>query len=251
MRSMLIMVLAAGLALLPYGAPVGAQEKTSSESPPIEHPPVSEGQFAVRLAEALGVASSREKAAAEDSLARANIAPRSGWVSDYPMTPDIIEEVRQSASMSASAGGLNMSEAGAARAVTGVSAAMNLPTRSGGQYGRSGYSLSSHSTSSEYESARQSAPPPEAPALGAPVRARSSTFAGEGRAAGTARFSSSGERIPLERSNARNPVSTMRNLRGSYGGPSGRDGRYGAHPYSGESAFSGGYQAGGTGGGGR
>lgn len=137
MKSMLILVLAAGLAFFPYGAAVEAQN-TSSEHPPIAQPLVSEGQFAVELANALGLTSSQHQAAAEDALARVNIAPRNGWISDYPMTPDIIEEVRQSAARSASEGVLKMSQADAARTVADVSAGLNLPVRESGNYSQPG-----------------------------------------------------------------------------------------------------------------
>ena len=168
MRSMLIMVLAAGLAFLPCGAQVKAQDEPSG-SPPIEQPLVSEGQFAVKLAAALGLTSSRDEAAAEDSLARANIAPRNGWISNYPMTPDIIEEVRRSAAMAASAGTLRMSEADAARAVGGVSSAMSLPVRAGGEYPQPGYNSPGYGPGPEYEG-NPGAPPPGAPANGAPAQ---------------------------------------------------------------------------------
>lgn len=155
MRSMLIMILAAGLVLLPLGAAIEAQE-TTSERPPIEQPLVSEGQFAVELANALGLSSSHDEAAAEDSLSRVNIAPRNGWIADYPVTPDILEEVRDSAAGSASAGAIKMSAADAARTVDAVSSALNLLVREKGD-SQSGY------PSGEYGSA--SAPPP---AYGAP-----------------------------------------------------------------------------------
>jgi hypothetical protein len=171
MRSMLIIVVvAAGLAFLPYAAPVGAQE-TSSGRPPVGQPLVSEGQFAVKLANGLGLTSSQHEAAAEDSLSRVNIAPRNGWISDYPMTPDIIEEVRQSAARAALAGGLNMSEDNAARAVSDVSSAMNLPVGFRDQYSQQASSSSSYSSSSEYASsssygADSQAPPPDGGAYG-------------------------------------------------------------------------------------
>ena len=156
MKSMLIMVLAASLAFLPYAAPVKAQD-TSSGRPPIEQPLVSEGQFAVELASALGLTSTNDEAAAEDSLARVRIAPRNGWITDYPMTPDIIEEVRQSASKAASAGALNMSEADAARTVSDVSSAMNLPVTQSGKYPQPSYN--SYSTNPENQSSPGSTPP--------------------------------------------------------------------------------------------
>ncbi len=94
--------------------------------------------------------SRQDEAAAEDSLARVNIAPRNGWISDYPMTPDIIEEVRDSAARAAAAGGLNMSEEGAARAVSDVSSSMNLPVTAGGGYAQPGYNPAGNGSNPEY-----------------------------------------------------------------------------------------------------
>src|SRR5208337_858170 len=125
-----------------------------------EQPLVREGDFAVELATALNLTKSNDEAAAESSLAAINIAPRNGWISDYPMTPDIISEVRDSAARSASAGSLNMSEADASSTVDRISTAMNLPVKIAGE--SYGYESSS-SSSSEYSSSSSSsaAAPPE------------------------------------------------------------------------------------------
>ena len=108
--------------------PQWAQGSTSPR-PPVEQPLVSEGEFAVELANSLHLTSSHDEAAAENSLAAINIAPRNGWISDYPVTPDIIAEVRESAARSASSGSLSLSEADVARAVDSVSIAMHLPVK--------------------------------------------------------------------------------------------------------------------------
>ena len=153
-RVLVILLVAAGLVLAPYTGSVNAQSSTSRR-PPIEQPLVSEGEFAVELANALNLTSSHDEAAAENSLAAINIAPRNGWISNYPMTPDIIAELRESTARSASSGGLNLSEADAARAVDSVSIAMNLPIKVAGEK----YTDES-SSSSEYQSS-SAAPPPE------------------------------------------------------------------------------------------
>lgn len=156
MRRLLVIFLAASLTLAPYTASVSAMV-SSSDRPPIEQPIVREGEFAVELATALNLTSSRDEAAAENSLAAVNIAPRNGWISDYPMTPDIIAEVRDSAARAASAGSLNMSEADAGQTVDKVSTALDLPIKMSAER----YSYDSSSSSrSEYESAPALPPPP-------------------------------------------------------------------------------------------
>ena len=133
--------------------PLCERRKIILQPSPIEQPLVSEGEYAVELATALNLTSSHDEAAAENALASINIAPRNGWISDYPMTPDIIAEVRDSTARSASAGSLAMSEADAAGVVDGVNTAMNLPVKAGGEtYGAETGSRYSSGSSSEYES---------------------------------------------------------------------------------------------------
>ena len=154
---MLAIFVAAGLVLAPFTASVNAKSSTS-QRPPIEQPLVSEGEYAVELASALNLTSSHDEAAAESSLSSISIAPRNGWISDYPMTPDIIAEVRESAARSASSGSLSISEADATRTVDSVSIAMNLPVKAADEK----YTYeSSSSSSSEYQSSSAPPPPPE------------------------------------------------------------------------------------------
>ena len=174
MKRVLVILVAAGLVLAPYIASVNAQSSTSNR-PPIGQPLVSEGEFAVELATALNLSLSHEEAAAEDALGSISIAPRNGWISDYPITPDIIAEVRESAARSASSGSLKMAEIEATGIVDSVSTAMNLPIEVAGGKGAyesgsssnssSGYESGSSfeyqsSSSSEYQSS-SGAPPPE------------------------------------------------------------------------------------------
>ena len=130
MRRTLVIVLAISLVLAAFAAAANAAGSTSKR-PPIEQPLVREAEFAIELATALNLNSSRDETAAESSLSSVNIAPRNGWISDYPMTPDIIAEVRDSTARAASSGSLNMSEDDATRAVDSVSIAMDLPIKAG------------------------------------------------------------------------------------------------------------------------
>jgi hypothetical protein len=93
------------LVLLPVMA-VAAPEQAKSAPPPISQPLVTEGTLAVQLASALGVSSTSEEVAAESTLGDIGIAPRNGWIADYPVTPDIVAEVQQSVAAAADAGKL-------------------------------------------------------------------------------------------------------------------------------------------------
>jgi len=158
MKRMLVILVAAGLVPAAYTASVNAQS-SSSKPPPIEQPLVSEGEFAVEKATALKLNSPHDEAAAESSLAGINIAPRNGWISNYPMTPDIIAEVRESTARSASAGSLNISEADAAGIVDSVSTALNLPIKAADEkYNYESSYSSTASSSSEYQSSSAAAP---------------------------------------------------------------------------------------------
>jgi hypothetical protein len=97
--------------------------------PPVEQPLVREGEFAVELATAFNLTSSRDEATAESYVASINIAPRNGWISDYPITPDIITEIRESVAASASSEYLQISETDALDLMDNICIAMNLPVK--------------------------------------------------------------------------------------------------------------------------
>ncbi|MGC9196773.1 MAG: hypothetical protein ACP5IL_15160 [Syntrophobacteraceae bacterium] len=150
MRSGIIAFLAAVMALSVYLGAARAQEPSQAPAP-VEQPLVSEGEFAIKLSAALNLGFTHDEVEAEDSLAKIDVSPQNGWISDYPMTPDIVEEIRQSALRSASAGKLLMSKTDAAQAVSDVSARFNLPLTSGGAPGESADSSGSNqSVSTSY-----------------------------------------------------------------------------------------------------
>jgi len=125
-KGTLVILAALSLILAPYALYAGT---SSSGQPPVEQPLVREGDLAVSLANALHLTTSNDEAAAEDALYLAGIGPRNGWISDYPVTPDIIAEVRRSTATAASSGDLHMAEVDAVGVVDKVSTDMNLPVR--------------------------------------------------------------------------------------------------------------------------
>lgn len=78
-------------------------EQAKSAPPPIEQPLTREGDFAIRLAAALGLGTTDDEVEAENLLGSVGIAPRNGWIADYPVTPDIISELQKSVSDAADA----------------------------------------------------------------------------------------------------------------------------------------------------
>jgi hypothetical protein len=159
-KKILVIFLAASLALTLNIGSVSANS-SSLKPPPIEQPLVREGEFAVELANALNLTSSHDEAAAESYLVSIDIMPRNGWISDYPMTPDIIAEVGESTARSADAGSLNISGADAARTVDSVSTALNLPIKVADEkYSYESGDSSSGGSNYEYPSS-SAAPPPD------------------------------------------------------------------------------------------
>jgi len=73
-------------------------DQTAPASPPLAQQLVREGDFAIKLDTALGLGSTQDEVEAESRLGEVGIAPRNGWIADYPVTPDIITELQRSVS---------------------------------------------------------------------------------------------------------------------------------------------------------
>jgi len=91
MKKPLIFLFIAGLLFLTPA--VYAQQGQAAKAPPVSQPLVREGEFAVRLVEGLKMGTAKDEAEAESMLATVGIAPKNGWIADYPMTPDIVGEL--------------------------------------------------------------------------------------------------------------------------------------------------------------
>ena len=78
---------------------------------------VREGSFAMKLAEALKIGEIKSEAEAESMLASVGIAPKNGWIADYPLTPDIIGELRNAIGVALDSGKLAMNKDEAMMAV--------------------------------------------------------------------------------------------------------------------------------------
>ncbi|MDA8387094.1 MAG: hypothetical protein M0Z58_00350 [Nitrospiraceae bacterium] len=118
----------------PEQTPVGAQpEQTPAVgNAPISQPLVREGDFAVKLAAALGLGATSSESEAESTLSSAGIAPKNGWIADYPVTPDISGEVRAAIIAAADSGELPMGRDEALAAFQDVLAGYNLSMRAAG-----------------------------------------------------------------------------------------------------------------------
>jgi len=109
-----------------------AQAQQSTAEPSLSQPLVREGTFATKLAENLKVGNPTTEAEAESVLNSAGIAPRNGWIADYPVTPDIVGELQASVSEAADAGKITMSKDAALKAFQDTAAGYNLYVTAGG-----------------------------------------------------------------------------------------------------------------------
>ncbi len=114
------------IVLLFLAAPVSAQTDQTSTNPPLSQPLVREGDFAVALADSLKLGQAADETEAENMLSEAGIAPRNGWIADYPVTPDIIGELQTTVGEAADAGKLSMRKDEALKAFQSVMIQQNL-----------------------------------------------------------------------------------------------------------------------------
>ncbi|MGD0275118.1 MAG: hypothetical protein ABSB79_03515, partial [Syntrophales bacterium] len=117
-------VLAAGLVLLLIPALLHAQ---SQSTPPIGTPLVREGAFAVKLDAILDVGWTEDEVEAESKLGGAGIAPRNGWIADYPVTPDIIGELQTAVANAADSNKLSIDRDEALKRLNDITVDSGLP----------------------------------------------------------------------------------------------------------------------------
>jgi len=123
-----IVVIITSIALLLTPAVLYAQsEQTATQAPPVAQPLVREGDFAVKLVDALKMGTAQNEAEAETTLASSGIAPRNGWIADYPVTPDIAIELQKAVVAAADSNKLPMGRDEAWKAYLKVSADLGLP----------------------------------------------------------------------------------------------------------------------------
>ncbi len=118
------------LVIVPLSLVIAVHE-AQSQMPPVGAPIVREGAFAMKLAEAFSLGQASSEAEAESLLGGAGIAPRNGWIADYPVTPDIIGELRDSIAYAAQAKTISMDKDTALKILEDVQAGANLSVSPG------------------------------------------------------------------------------------------------------------------------
>ena len=112
---------------VPPGKPtVGVQSgKAATQLPPVAQPLIREGDFAIKLVEVLKIGLAKSDAEAESILALVGIAPKNGWIADYPVTPGVIGELQNAVGGAVDSGKLVM------RKNEAISTLLNLAARQG------------------------------------------------------------------------------------------------------------------------
>ena len=114
--------------LMPVAAPAEV-EQARSGPPPIAQSLVREGDLAMSLVQALGLKAADDEAAAESSLGDAGIVPRNGWIADYPVTPDVLAELRTAVAEAAEAGKIPLGKEAAVQRLDSVADQAKLSVR--------------------------------------------------------------------------------------------------------------------------
>lgn len=114
--------------LLPFAAEAQG-EQAAANPPPVSQPLVTEGILAIRLAEALEIRTTSDEVEAESALGELGITPRNGWIADYPVTPDIVAEVRHSLAKAAESDDLPLTREEALQRFEETIAGFGVPVR--------------------------------------------------------------------------------------------------------------------------
>jgi hypothetical protein len=144
MKRTYLSVIAALLLITPIMVPIAGVSyaaNVAKSPPPIGQMLVREGDYALKLAQALKVKPATTEADAENTLAGIGIAPENGWISDFPVTPDTIAELQTSIDAAAGSGKLKMSKADADSAFKALNAEAGLSVAPGAVVREGDYAL--------------------------------------------------------------------------------------------------------------
>ncbi len=106
-------------------AQTGPPAGTTSSA--ISQPLIREGTLAVKLAGDFKLGITENEAEAEDLLSTAGIAPRNGWIADYPVTPDIVGELEAAIGESADSGKVSIAKNAALQVFQDAISSFSLP----------------------------------------------------------------------------------------------------------------------------
>ncbi len=126
-QGLLIIVLMAGMLLLPAAA-MAQNEPLAYEAEQTIAPSLArQGDFALRLAQSLALPNAEDEGGAIRALDALGVHAVDGWMADYPMTPQIVSELRDAVIATAAVGQLNMGVDAALHAYVELVAEFGLP----------------------------------------------------------------------------------------------------------------------------
>jgi hypothetical protein len=125
MKKLLTAIVIFGMLAMPFVV-YAQSEQTTAQAPSIEQTLVPEGDFAMKLVVSLKMGATETEAQAEDILSSVGIAPRNGWIGDYPVTPDIIGELQKAVVAAADSNKLPMGRDEALKAFQNLTAEFGL-----------------------------------------------------------------------------------------------------------------------------
>ena len=126
MKKLLALIISISLSTIPFAVYATDPGQQGSKPPPVSQELVSEGDFAFQLAAVLKLGTPTTEAQAEDMLVSVGIAPKNGWISDYPMTPVVVGEVQDAVIAAAASKKLPMEKNDALKAFQGLTSEFNL-----------------------------------------------------------------------------------------------------------------------------
>jgi hypothetical protein len=132
MKKVLVTMISLAFLLVPAMAYTQSGQ-FAPNAPPVSQPLIPEGEFALKLAMGLKLGTPTSEARAEDMLAAVGIAPKNGWIADYPMTPIIVGELQNAVVASADEKKLPMGKEEALKAFQAVTAEFGLALVPGSQ----------------------------------------------------------------------------------------------------------------------
>jgi hypothetical protein len=125
MKKLIAIVTAFGLLMMPFVV-YSQSEQTTADPPAVGQTLVPEGDFAMKLVVSLKMGTTETEAQAEDMLSSVGIAPRNGWIADYPVTPDIVGELQKAVMTAADSNKLPIGSEEALKAFNDLTAEFGL-----------------------------------------------------------------------------------------------------------------------------
>jgi len=126
MKKLFAVIVSISLSTFPFAVYATNSGQQTSKPPAVSQELVAEGDFAFQLAPALKLGTPTTEVQAEDMLTSVGIAPKNGWIADYPMTPIVVGEVQNAIIGAIDSRKLSMERDEALKAFGGLTSEFNL-----------------------------------------------------------------------------------------------------------------------------